>query len=62
MKPYTYYRNSDGCDDTFDIIDADGKNLTSVHFWDEPTGLAARKAMADATLIVNALNAYQPKE
>ncbi|MHC5537543.1 hypothetical protein ACYOEI_04850 [Singulisphaera rosea] len=56
-KPYTYSRGTDGCDKTFDILDGDGEMLVAIHFWERET-----EAEADAKLIVNALNAYQPKE
>ena len=56
-KPYTYVRGTDGCDRTFDILDCDGGFLVSIHYWEREAG-----AEADAKLIVDALNAYQPKE
>jgi hypothetical protein len=53
--PYTYRRESDGTDETFDIRTPDGELLTSVPFWD-----AGEQAEANAQLIVDALNAYKP--
>lgn len=56
-KPYTYSRGTDGCDKTFDIYDGNDDLLVSVHFWEREA-----EAEAEAKLIVNALNAYQPQE
>jgi hypothetical protein len=53
--PYTYSRERDGPDETFDIRTPDGELLASVHLWD-----ASEFAEAKAALIVNALNACQP--
>jgi hypothetical protein len=51
--PYTYHRDADGVDETFDIVDATGQRLVSVPFWHE-----AEQSEATARLIVDALNAY----
>ena len=53
MTQYTYHRSTDGCDDTFDIHDAQGDRLVSVHFWSDETG-----AEAKARLIVHRLNQH----
>ncbi len=54
---YTYARGTDGCDSTFDIFTPEGVFLTAIHFWDE-----AERAEKDAKMIVDALNAYTPKQ
>lgn len=61
--PYTYHRDKDGVDDTFDIMTPNGKHLVSVRFWDEPDmpeNLA--RAEAKARLITFALNAYAKQQ
>jgi hypothetical protein len=52
---YTYHRGAEGVDDTFDIVDAEGKHLVSVPFWHE-----IEQAEAAAGLIVDALNGSTP--
>ena len=51
---YHYQPGSDGCDETFDIMDGDDF-LVSVHYWEEREWAEAR-----AKLITDALNAYKP--
>jgi hypothetical protein len=52
--PYTYHRDKDGCDETWDICGPpDNRRLVSIHFWD-----GAEETEADAKLIVAALNAF----
>jgi hypothetical protein len=52
--PYAYRRDSDGCDDTFDITDARGTHLTSVPFWDDPETDHAARAESIARLFAAA--------
>jgi hypothetical protein len=50
---FTYQRDKDGCDSTWDIRYPDGSYLVSIPFWD-----AVQETEAEARLIVNALNRY----
>ena len=50
---FTYRRDSDGCDETWDIRNPDGTHLTSIHFWER-----ADETEAEAKLIVDAPNAF----
>ena len=52
------YRN--GTKDQIDIMSPQGKAIAYIQFWDEPDTDDAARAEANAMLIVNALNAYQP--
>ena len=54
---FTYHRDTDGCDETWDICYPDGSLLVSIHFWEK-----ADETEAEARLIVAALNAYCGKE
>jgi len=50
--PYTYRRSTDGCDETFDVVDGpSGECITSFHFWE-----AEAQAKALARWVVAALN------
>jgi hypothetical protein len=49
---YHYQPGTDGCDNTFDIMEGD-ELLVSVRYWERKEG-----AEADAKLITDALNAY----
>jgi hypothetical protein len=48
--PFTYRRDRDGCDDTFDIVDHRGVVIASIPFWDEPDTDHAERAEAIARL------------
>lgn len=52
--PFTYRRDRDGCDDTFDIVDHRGVVITSIRFWDEPDTDHAERAEAIARLFAAA--------
>lgn len=54
--PFTYHRDSEGCNDLWMIEDADGIDVVSLRFWDDvPREL--RKSERLAKRIVEALNA-----
>lgn len=53
---FTYVRDVDGCDDTFDVYGPDGAVVTSIPFWDEPGTDLAIRAEAHARAAVDALN------
>jgi hypothetical protein len=59
----TYYATLDrnGTEDEITIISPSGESLAYIWFWDEPDTRDARKAEADARLIMDALNAYRPR-
>ena len=50
---FTCSRDSDGCDETWDIRCSDGTHLTCIHFWER-----ADDTEAEAKRIVDALNAF----
>lgn len=57
-----YYATLDrnGIEDELTIHGPDGRPMLSVGFWDDEDSPTASRLKADAELIVNALNAYQP--
>ena len=50
---FTYHRDADGCDETWDVCYPDGSHLVSIHFWER-----ADETEAEAKMIVDALNAH----
>lgn len=64
-KPYYYTEGTDEVGCTFDIFDAYNERLVSAHYWERCEDLFLERreeAEANAKLIVDALNAYQPPE
>jgi hypothetical protein len=57
--PYSYRRGTDGCDETFDIYDAQGICLVRVHFWEAVEWAeAVARFFAAAPKILAALEAF----
>ncbi len=52
--PYFYQRDKDGCDDTWNIIAADGSCVGCIHFWDKPGTREAEETEANARLFAAA--------
>jgi hypothetical protein len=48
-----------GTEDEFAIHAPDGRQMAFIWFWDEPDSDHAARALADAQLIVDALNAFR---
>lgn len=58
--PYAYYRSSDGCDDTWEIVsDSTGDWITSFRFWDDPKTNSADQNEANACLLAASPNLLQ---
>lgn len=62
-KRKRYYATVDrnGTEDEITIHAPDGNCMAFIWLWDEPDCPEAKRKKADATLIVNALNAYRRK-
>lgn len=56
-RPYTYHRDRDGCFDTWEIDDPDGRPLAFVRFWDSVDGEEDETESA-ARRIVRRLNGH----
>ncbi len=56
ISPYTYHRDSEGCNDLWTIVDAEGANVISLRFWDD-VPREFRKSERLARRIVQTLNA-----
>jgi hypothetical protein len=62
-KARKYYAalGRNGTEDEITIVSPSGESLAYIWFWDEPDTRDARRAKADARLILDALNAYRPR-
>lgn len=58
-KQYTYSRDRDGVDSTWNIYNPEGEYVVSIHFWEEADGTDGIEAAVTeerAKLIVDTLN------
>lgn len=58
--PYTYRRGRDGCDETFDVLDAQGRLLVGVPYWEEAErSEAVARLFAAAPSMLGALERFE---